>query len=155
MRSFKAQGRANVQRDVLEQRLEKFEAVLIIGFAANEMLEHTKQRRQLVAIDDALTSTTQERPQQSNQGRNVSLLLPQRRREQWWQQRLVGVGEVVRGVQFEKLREDLEDERRELGDVLLKDRLERREEGRFESGEGRGVASGDEAAKVDVSYKSD
>lgn len=50
-------------------------------------------------------------------------------------------------MQFEKLGEDLEDEGGELGDVLLEDGLEGREEGRLELGEGRGNAGGNEAVR--------
>ena len=137
-------GSSDSQRHKLVDRLEQLERVLVRSFGSNQVLEDAQHGCELVRSDNALRTLGQERPQQSHEGRNIASRLPQRRRQQRWQQRLVRVGQVGVGVQLEQLGQELEHERRKLGNVLLKDCLERREKRLFELGQRGRVGGRDE-----------
>lgn len=142
------------QRNVFEDGLQQLKAVRVVGLRGDEMLEDSEHRRELVGGDDVRSSPGEESSQQPDEGGHVSFRLPQCRSEEGWQQCLVRLGEVGRLVQLEQLRENLKDEGRELGNVLLQDRLEGREESRFEFGQRGRVARGDEAASLNGSAES-
>lgn len=137
----------DAHREVLYQRLEKLEAMLVVRLALDEVLEDAEHGRDLARGYNLLRASTEERSQEANERRNVPSALPKRGRKEGREEDLVRVGQVGRGrVEFEKLREDLEDEGRELRDVLLEDDVERREEGRLKGRKRGRVGGGDEAA---------
>jgi hypothetical protein len=148
-------GRGNAHRQTLDERLEELETVLVVRLALDEMLEDTEHGRNLTSSDNLLSTAAKERSKETNKGRDVSSALPKGRGEERGKEDLVRIGHVVRRVELEELREDLEDEGSELRDVLLEDEVERREEGGFEGGEGGGVGGGDEADEGGDGFESE
>lgn len=114
------------------------------------MLEDAEHGRDLSRRDDLIGASREERSKEPNERRDVAATLPQRRREERREEDLVRVGHVRRRVRLEQLRQDLEHERCELGDVLLEDDVEGREESVLESRQCRGVARRDEPGKRSV-----
>lgn len=138
------------QREELDERFEEVEPVLVGRLGLDQVLEDAEHGRHLPSCDDLIRAAAEESAQESHERGDVAPALPERRREQGREEDFVRVGHVGGWVELEELGEDLEDKGGELRDVLLEDGVEGREEGGFEVREGRGVASGDEAAMTSV-----
>lgn len=120
--------------------------MLVIGLALDQVLEDAEHGRHLPALDDLTRPAREERPQEAHERGDVAAGLPQRGRQERGEEDRVLLREVVGRAELEELRQDLEDKGGELGDVLLQDGVEGREECGLERGECGRVGRSDEAA---------
>lgn len=125
----------------------------IVELRLDKLLEDTEKTLQLAVGDDGGRPAHEESLPKTHEGGDVTALLPESRKQKWAKKSLVLLWELIRRVELEQLRQNLEDVWDELGDVLSEDDLSRAKQSGLELRQSRGGALTNEADQASDTLK--